>query len=794
MLKKCKESIPFASLKEQEIRKLRALNQKRIMKRITITVLGVLFGTSFVLGQSHKCGSMEHHEMLLANDPSYSARRAEIEAKTQQFATEYNPQSSGRALVTIPVVFHVVYQNATENISDAQLLSQIDVLNDDFRKLNSNFSQTPAAFQSVAADMEIQFCLATIDPSGNPTNGITRTQTTVSSFSTNDNVKRSNQGGKDPWNTAKYLNIWVADLGNNLLGYAQFPGGPANTDGVVLTYTSVGRPPANTFNTPYNLGRTATHEVGHWLNLYHIWGDDGSSCNGSDQVSDTPNQADANYGCPNFPTVSCNNGPNGDMFMNYMDYMDDDCATMFTNGQKTRAQALFNPGGSRVGLLTSNACSVAPPPPVDACADTVRYPFPGNPVIYGSQEDGIVAGTNVYNDLAKADKFTVSGGFNILSNAWFGFSVAEAGNAPNHQVVIKVWDDNGTGGLPGTVLGQTTVPISTIVTDVANNNYTQVTFANPITLSGSYYLGYEVAPTSGITIGVYTNEDGDANPNTAFEQFEDNTWHAYTEDASWGISVNHMIHPILEASGPVASFSSSVSTICEGNTVTFTSTSTGALTYNWTFPGGNPSSATTAIVDVTYNTPGNYGATLLVTGNCDGGSATQTTNNVVNVTSAPAEPVVSFNGSQLLVSGAVGSVQWYLNGIPINGANGATWTPSQNGNYSVVINQNGCIVGSNVVNVLSLGIEDNKETTQFAVSPNPASEQIQVIFSGDLEERNVHVHMYDLSGKVVYSEELQNLKAGSVVTIAVNRLAQGMYYLAMTTESGVSVKKIAIAH
>ena len=763
------------------------------MKRITITVLGVILTAMGVQAQSHKCGTMEHHDMLLASDPGYSARRAEIEAKTQQFATEYNPQSSGRALVTIPVVFHVVYQNATENISDAQLLSQLDVLNDDFRKLNSNFNQTPSTFQGVAADMEIQFCLATIDPSGNPTNGITRTQTTTNSFNTNNNVKRSNQGGKDPWNTTKYLNIWVCDLGNNLLGYAQFPGGPANTDGVVLTYTSVGRPPANTFNTPYNLGRTATHEVGHWLNLFHIWGDDGGACNGSDQVSDTPNQGDANYGCPNFPNVSCNNGPNGDMFMNYMDYMDDDCATMFTNGQKARAQALFNPGGSRVGLLTSNVCSVAPPP-VNACADTVNYPFPGNPVIYGSEADGIVAGTNVYNDLAKADKFAISGGFNILTNAWFGFSVAEAGNAPNHQVVFKVWDDNGAGGLPGTVLATTTRPISAIATDVANNNYTEITFPNPITLSGSYYVGYEVAPTSGITIGVYTNEDGQGTPNTAFEQFEDQTWHAYTEEASWEISVNHMIHPILQQAAPVASFSTSVNTICQGNTVTYTSTTTGVSGYNWTFPGGNPSSGSAASVDVTYNSPGNYGATLVVTGSCNGESSTQTTNNLVTVTSAPAPPVISFNGSQLTLSGAVGSIQWYLNGIPINGANGATWTPSQSGNYSVVINQNGCIVSSEAFNLTALGIEVAESATLFSVSPNPVADVLKVEASGFINNTQASLQMYDLSGKVVYSENTSNLQTGSTFFIDVKHLAPGMYFLALITEKGTSVERVAVAH
>jgi len=124
---------------------------------------------------------------------------------------------------------------------------------------------------------------------------------------------------------------------------------------VVITYTGFGT--MGTALAPFNKGRTATHEVGHWLNLYHIWGDDGTGCNGSDQVNDTPNQADENYGCPSFPQVSCANGPNGDMYMNYMDYTDDACMYMFTTGQKTRISALFAAGGARVSLLSSPGCN-----------------------------------------------------------------------------------------------------------------------------------------------------------------------------------------------------------------------------------------------------------------------------------------------------------------------------------------------------------------------------------------------------------------------------------------------------
>jgi len=151
----------------------------------------------------------------------------------------------------------------------------------------------------------------------------------------------------------------VCDISGGTLGYAQFPGGSASTDGVVCDYQYFGT--NGTATAPFNKGRTATHEVGHWLNLRHIWGDDGTGCTGSDQVTDTPNAAGPNYGCPAFPTVTCSNGPNGDMFMNYMDYTDDACMFMFSSGQVSRMQALFATGGARASLLTSNGCSTPTP-------------------------------------------------------------------------------------------------------------------------------------------------------------------------------------------------------------------------------------------------------------------------------------------------------------------------------------------------------------------------------------------------------------------------------------------------
>jgi hypothetical protein len=306
------------------------------------------------------CGTMEVHERLLRSDPTYLAARNDSENRA--FAYGQRPDILGRTGVTvIPVVVHVVYKGAAQNISDDQIHSQIDVLNRDFRKTNPDVSSTPAPFLPLAADARIEFELAGTDPAGNPTDGIIRTSTTVSGFTDDNKVKHNSSGGADAWPRDSYLNLWVCRLSGTLLGYAQFPGGPPDTDGVVIRDTAFGT--TGTAAAPFNLGRTATHEIGHWLNLRHIWGDDGTGCSGDDFVADTPNAAGSNTGVPSFPHVTCSNGPNGDMFMNYMDYTDDAGMFMFTAGQVTRMQASLDGDRPTLG-------HVKPGPGTNAVLDT----------------------------------------------------------------------------------------------------------------------------------------------------------------------------------------------------------------------------------------------------------------------------------------------------------------------------------------------------------------------------------------------------------------------------------------
>jgi hypothetical protein len=284
-----------------------------------------------------QCGVMDVHRRLLSTSPEYAAARSAIENATMQYVAR---QQRFAGVARIPVVVHVVWNNATQNISQAQIDSQIDVLNRDFRAANTDLGFVPAPFSGLVADSRIEFYLADEDPNGNPTTGVTRTQTAAASFGTDDRVKSSATGGIDPWPADRYLNMWVCQLGGGLLGYAQFPGGPADTDGVVILHSGFGT--NGTAAAPFDLGRTATHEIGHYLNLFHIWGDDGTGCSGSDEVADTPNQGGPNFGVPTFPKTSCSNGPNGDLFVNYMDYTDDRGMVMFTKDQGARMEACLD--------------------------------------------------------------------------------------------------------------------------------------------------------------------------------------------------------------------------------------------------------------------------------------------------------------------------------------------------------------------------------------------------------------------------------------------------------------------
>ncbi len=408
------------------------------MNRIILSFLSLLLiFFSLDANAQRTCASHEHLMQQLSQHPEMLQARNKIEAFTKQYAKSQKNalQKTTTVIYNIPVVVHVLYNTTTQNISDAQIQSQIAVLNADYQKLNTDISLVPSVFSSLTTDCQIQFCLAQRDPNGAATTGIIRKSTTMTSYSAdNDNAKYTSTGGDNAWPATSYLNLWVVPQITSggqpgILGYAQFPGGTAATDGVVIGYNYFGN--TGTVSSPYNKGRTATHEVGHWLNLYHIWGDDGGACTGTDNVGDTPNQGSENYGCPTFPHVTCSNGPNGDMFMNYMDYTDDACMYMFSAGQKTRMHSVLTTGGARASLASSLGCV---PPSTTSCTVPTGLTTTSVATTTATLNWAAVTGATGYNFQWKTNASTTWTTVSNLSGTTYSLSGLTAGTTYNFQV------------------------------------------------------------------------------------------------------------------------------------------------------------------------------------------------------------------------------------------------------------------------------------------------------------------------------------------------------------------------
>jgi hypothetical protein len=283
------------------------------------------------------CGAVQNYFRTVDIYPELRRNQAELAAMT-------NARRASTFPTSIPVAVHILYQAAEDNISDEQVRSQIEVLNEDFSGGNGDIGNVPSPFTNAVGNPGLEFHLAD--------DGITRQQVRAAEFNVDDTMKAAATGGADPWDTTRHLNIWVCRLSGGVLGYAQFPGGAPETDGVVILTSAFGR--GGSAQKPFDLGRTTTHEVGHYLNLSHIWGEARvPTCDDTDWVDDTPTQLGPNFGSPVFPTSSCPKTPNGDMFMNYMDYVDDDSMFMFTEQQVQRMHAALEFSRSRLGAAAT---------------------------------------------------------------------------------------------------------------------------------------------------------------------------------------------------------------------------------------------------------------------------------------------------------------------------------------------------------------------------------------------------------------------------------------------------------
>lgn len=494
------------------------------------------------ISKQRECATMLYHQYKIKTDKSYLKNYQNAKKQIDSYLKEFQNKEELQGIITIPVVIHIVYNTNEENIPDSRVLEQLQVLNRDYRSKNTDGNNVPAPFQQFRADVGIEFCLANIDPEGNVTSGITRTQTTKTSFTINDDVKFNSSGGHNAWNSTKYLNIWVCNLEGNYMGFAQFPGGAPETDGLVIDYQYFGV--SNTLK-PFHFGRTAVHEIGHLFDLYHIWGDDeasGDLCSGTDYCDDTPNQALSNFGCPQFPKLDmCTPSGNGVMFMNYMDYVDDSCMLFFTLNQAARIAACLNT--VRSGLKNSNVCGNI------AEFDTLNFPLAGDAVLYmcddeNNQYCGYSNGNNCFGDKAKAEQFIVTPSFNTVKGAllWFGY----ASDTNNANITVNIWSENTTNKVPDSIMTSKTIAIQTIVNDINNQQFTYIEFEKPVRVENSFFMGIELPATTGDTVALVSNMHNQTLPCNAWELWGDDKWYSYTQSWNNSFNVRLGIFPIVQ--------------------------------------------------------------------------------------------------------------------------------------------------------------------------------------------------------------------------------------------------------
>lgn len=390
------------------------------MKKILLVLSSAFFMSAY--GQ-RTCATDKKMNAFFASNPEAKANKEAL--RSFLINNNYNLNKAPNAVVTIPVVVHVLYKNTAQNVSDAQIASQIKILNDDFRKMNADFNTVvPAAFKPAAADLELTFCLATKKTDGSATNGIERKSVASSFVFGNSYYKTS---GLAAWDPTKYLNIWVGKFDgydeygepwDGTLGFAYLPDAAGLPfDGLCIGYDFFGN--IGTATYPFNKGRTGTHEIGHYFGLNHIWGDEENSCGtaaGNDGCADTPATREPYFNTPTFPNnqYTCATSPNGAMFMNYMDYVNDAAMAMFTNDQKTITKNTLT--GPRASLLNSNACALLAVNDVEKSNSINVFPNPAvnyisiasplvkiNEVEIFANDGKLVKKANVKNETDKID-------------------------------------------------------------------------------------------------------------------------------------------------------------------------------------------------------------------------------------------------------------------------------------------------------------------------------------------------------------------------------------------------------
>ena len=706
------------------------------MKKITLLISGLILLSSGIFAQKHvavktnngfanpeghRCSTTQAMKMLRDQDPAaFDMRKAQKETQLQDWITNNYDASSKKAIIIIPVVAQI--WKTTGQVPDSRVTEQIDRLNADFGRTNTDAGNTPAQFSAV--DCEIQFCLANKDPQGNASTGIVR-KTPGGSPAQN--------GGPDLWDTDKYLNLFVYDIGGGTLGFTYLASqAPNNAVHIGTSYFG------NTGGT-YGMGRTASHEVGHWLNLEHIWGD--ANC-GNDFVADTPTQQSDNFGCPNHPSVTCGNS--GDMFMNYMDYVNDNCMNAFTLGQKTRMIAAIN--NDRPTLLTSSVTNCA--------TAALTAEFSANVTV-------INAGQSV--------TFT-DGSTPVASvNSWnWDFDVANLG-----------------GVTPGT----------------ANTQGSHVvTYNNP----GTYTVSLEVGDgssndTETKTSYILVNAQGTVTCDSTVADWD---WVAEAfGPANWGADCNG-----TATSGYIMGancyddfqWSSKVNFSLLGKELTdvmyvfVQSTGTGATSLKvWDADGAGQDLSGNAVTT-------GPGTELFVSPTTSGAFS----GNINQLVSVPVSPAVALTGDFYIgldhpanpgagdtlalgtAAGTSGNTIWANEGAGIGWRDVEYWG-SGTGGGGTALNYKGTVVAV-VCDIATGEKEILGNIGQLSIYPNPSIGTLNIAL---VEKENSTVSVYNMLGEVIFN----STKNTQLFTVDMNNQPNGVYFVKVKTGNDVITKKVVLS-
>lgn len=687
--------------------------------------------TSYDYKPNDKCGTMEWLNAMFRDYPNFRAQYEENERKLGEAIKQRlqqlkeNPDAARTEAITyIPVVFHVVLTAAQHAaLTDAMIMAQLDTINKDFGGTNADSANIPPEFQAVRGHSQYLFCLAQRTPTGQPTTGIVRVvSSTLSNASqSNDPIKSTAQGGSDAWDPTKYINIWLGNFTNpSLLGYATFPigspenpAGPLSQQGVVCRAQTV---PGGTA-APYNRGRTLTHELGHYFWLRHIWGDAtcGNDFPNTPGIDDTPQQSNSTFGCPaqapNVVIVSsgCAGSPTppGRMYQNYMDYTDDACMTMFTNGQNIRAEMAINL--YRPGLLTSNGCLAPsgfqfnnPSPATSSCPAPASMNITLNVISNGGfnnpvtlSASGNPGGTTVtfsQNPVtptaSPGTPVTVTlNGTNTLSFGSYVINVTGTATGATNQNVNLTY--NITQGAGPAITSQ---PSNQTICAGGNTSFS-------ITSATATSFQWQVSTDGGATFNNVTNGGVYSGATTTTLTITGATAgmnnYRYRCNAFTQCGVTASAAAILTVNTPPSITGHPQNTTqCAGNNHTFSVTATGSgLNYQWqentgsgfvnVTNGGIYSGATTANLTLTGITAGmnGYRYRCVVSGTClpnaTSNEAILTVNVPVNISGQPSNATIC-EGAQtsfsVTASGTSPTYQWQ-----ISTNNGVSWSNLANG-------------------------------------------------------------------------------------------------------------------